>query len=164
MVNVFILFLLCPDLSPPEKQKDWSERFRSNKWLAWCTNGLLTQLEVPGLCTLSESSCPRPRCMNGYYRSLLTSYIHTFWVRHRIWICWVEASFTRQFLHKNNNNNNNNYSFWSASLRLGALTILNRNKKKNWWLFTKFLYSWSKLQNNYNDERKKECGCYLSKR
>jgi len=56
----------------------------------------------------------------------------------------------------NNNNNNNNYSFWSASLRLGALTILNRNKKKNWWLFTKFLYSWSKLQNNYNDERKKK--------
>ena len=55
-----------------------------------------------------------------------------------------------------NNNNNNNYSFWSASLRLGALTILNRNiKKKNWWLFTKFLYSWSKLQYNYNDERKK---------
>ena len=29
-----------------------------------------------------------------------------------------------------NNNNNNNYSFWRASLRLGALTILDRNNEK----------------------------------
>jgi len=39
----------------------------------------------------------------------------------------------RRTYNNNNNNNNNKYSFWSASLRLGALTILNRNneKKKN---------------------------------
>ena len=48
-------------------------------------------------------------------------------------------------VHGNNNNNNNNYSFWSASLRLGALTILNRNNEKLITIY-KFLYSWSKLQ------------------
>ena len=35
-----------------------------------------------------------------------------------------------RYPQSNNNNNNNNYSFWSASLRLGALTMLNRNNEK----------------------------------
>ena len=64
------------------------------------------------------------------------------------------------------NNNNNNYSFWSASLRLGALTILNKNNEKK--KIDDYLQDFYTVDQNYNTitmmKEKKECGYYLSKR
>ena len=46
-----------------------------------------------------------------------------------------------------NNNNNNNYSFWSASLRLGALTILSKNNEKK---IDDYLQDFYTVDQNYN--------------
>jgi len=50
--------------------------------------------------------------------------------------------------NNNNNNNNNNYSFWSASLRLGALTILNKNNEKK--KIDDYLQDFYTVDQNYN--------------